>query len=133
MTFLEKATQSLESAKCLVKQSYYSSTVNRSYYACLQYILHVLFEKIKMDQTGFEQDLKQKQHIGTHSYATKIIGNELARKDISDYKWFQKQFPELKEKRITADYHSVVISADEGNASILRAETIINLLKKHFK
>ena len=130
--FLEKANQSLDSARFLVKQTYYSSTVNRSYYACFQYIMHILFDKLKKDQKEFYNEVLQRPN-GTHSWASKLIGNELAKKDMEDYKWFQRVIPEFREQRVIADYYSTVVSPDQGNQSITQAETIINLLKKHFK
>lgn len=129
---LEKANQSLESARLLFKQSYYSSTVNRSYYACFQFILHTLFVKLKKDQDEFYNEVRLKPN-GTHGWASKLIGNELAKKDLADYKWFQRELPEFKEKRVKADYFPVIISQDDGNQSINKAEAIINVLKKHFK
>ena len=130
--FLEKANQSLESAKILSKHHYYSSTVNRSYYACFQYLMHILIEKLKKDQTEFYNEVRQRPN-GTHSWASKLIGNELARKNLDDYKWLQKELPEFKEKRVLADYYPDVVSPEDGNLSITKAESIIRLLKTHFK
>ena len=130
--FLEKSIQSLDSAKFLVKQQYYSSTVNRSYYACFQYLMHILFEKLKKDQAEFYNEVLHRPN-GTHTWASKLIGNELAKKDMEDYKWFQRVIPEFREQRVEADYYPTIISPDQGNQSINKAETIINLLKKHFK
>jgi len=130
--FLEKSNQSLDSAKYLVKQQYYSSTVNRSYYACFQFLMHILFEKLKKDQAEFYNEVLQRPN-GTHTWASKLIGNELARQNIEDYKWFQRVLPEFREKRVKADYYPAVISPDEGELSITRAESIINMLKVNFK
>lgn len=130
--FLEKANQSLDSAKFLFKQNYYSSTVNRSYYACFQYLMYILFDKLNKDQAEFYTEVRQRPN-GTHSWASKLISIELAKKDDEDYKWFQKEIPEFREKRVEADYYPTVISQSDGTNSITKAETIINLLKKHFK
>lgn len=129
---LEKSKQSLQSAKILVQQTYYSSTVNRSYYACFQYLLYVLFVKLNKNQDEYYQEVRNGQN-GSHTWASKIIGIELAKKDIGDYKWFQKHFPQLKEKRVDADYYQIVIGQPDGYSAISEAENIINLLKKHFK
>lgn len=130
--FLEKSTQSLNSAKFLVNHQYYSSTVNRSYYACFQFIMHVLFIKLKKDQTEFYTEVLQRQN-GTHTWASKLIGNELAQKNMTDYKWFQRALPEIREKRVKADYYDTIISHEEGALAITQAESIINLLKQNFK
>jgi uncharacterized protein (UPF0332 family) len=131
-TLSEKAAQSLNSAKYLVTQHYYSSTVNRSYYACFQYLMYVLFEKLNKNQADFYNEVRQRPN-GTHSWASKLVGIELAKKNLDDYKWFQKEIPEFREKRVVADYYSTEINGPEGYLSISKAEAIINLLKKHFK
>ncbi|MCP9751393.1 HEPN domain-containing protein [Ferruginibacter sp. HRS2-29] len=129
---LEKSRQSLLSAKSLVKETYYSSTVNRSYYACFQFILHILFTKIKKDPTEFYNEVQNGKN-GTHTWASKLISYELAKKDMIDYKWFQGHVPALKERRVNADYYQSVISQEEGYKAISEAENIINLLVKNFK
>ena len=128
----EKATQSLNSARLLVREHYYSSTVNRSYYACFQYLMHVLFEKLKKSPTEFYNEVNNGKN-GTHTWASKLISFELAKKDIKDYKWYQKEIPALRAKRIEADYHNIEISSAEGHDSINKAESIMNLLARHFK
>ncbi len=132
-SFSEKSKLSLESAKLLANNNFYSSSVNRSYYACFQYIMHILFEKIKMDQTQFYNDVRNRPN-GTHSWASKLIVIELAKKpDKSDYKWLQEQLPDFRELRENADYYPAEISQDLGRSSISKAESIMNLLSKNFK
>jgi uncharacterized protein (UPF0332 family) len=128
----EKANQSLKSANILVKEHLYSSTVNRSYYACFQYLMHILFVKLKKDPTEFYGEVMNGKN-GTHSWASKLISIELAKKDLDDYKWYQKEIPAIREKRVQADYHATVITSPEAYESIGKAEAIMNLLAKHFK
>ncbi|MEO6404542.1 MAG: HEPN domain-containing protein [Ferruginibacter sp.] len=130
--FSEKSIQSLDSARYLVKQHFYSSTVNRAYYACFQYIMYVLIKKLNRDEKMFHIEAKNSPN-GTHTWACKVIGIDLAKKSYNDYKWFQKEIVELREKRVLADYHSAVITPEEGNVSITKAESIINVLKGNFK
>lgn len=130
--FAEKSNQSLKSAELLVKQHYYSSTVNRSYYACLQFMLYVLFEKLKYDKAQFYNEVRQGKD-GTHGWASKLIGNELCRKSRTDYKWFQQAYPEFKKLRVTADYYEDRITPNQGYESIKTAESIINCIKQHFR
>lgn len=128
----EKANQSLNSARLLVKENYYSSTINRSYYACFQYLMHILFEKLKKDPVEFYTEVNNGKN-GTHTWASKLIGIELAKKDFKDYKWYQKEIPALREKRVQADYHATVMLPADGHDSINKADAIMNLLAKHFK
>ena len=132
-SFSEKSTFSLESAKLLVKNNYYSSTVNRSYYACFQYIMHVLFEKIKLDQAQFYIDVRNGRN-GTHTWASKLIVLELAKKpDKKDYKWLQAQLPDFRELRENADYFPAEMSQELGIESISKAESIMRVLSQNFK
>jgi uncharacterized protein (UPF0332 family) len=130
--FLEKSTQSLSSAKLMVKESYYSSTVNRSYYACFQYLLHVLFVKLNKDQKEYYQEVRTGKN-GSHTWAAKLVSISLAKLNMDDYKWFQKHLPELRAKREDADYFPVIISQSDGHEAISKAENLIGVLRKNFK
>ena len=132
-TFLEKSTQSLNSAQILVNNSFYPSTVNRAYYACIQYLLHVLFEKLKYDKTKFYQDVRT-QKDGTHGWASKLIEIEMAKmQDKEDYKWFQVKIKEFKKERVAADYYIDIVGQERGLKSIGTAKSIINVINKNFK
>ncbi len=130
---LEKSKQSFESAKILLKNNYYPSSVSRSYYACFQYILYTLFEKLKKDKEEYYKEVREKP-TGTHGWASKLISIDLAKKcSHKDYKWFQENLPLLKKKRIEADYYSDIIKPEDGHDSINKAESLINMLKTNFK
>ena len=132
-TFLEKSNQSLNSAQILVKNNFYPSTVNRAYYGCIQYLLHILFEKLQYDKVKFYQDVRT-QKDGTHGWASKLIEIEMAKKpDKSDYKWFQVKIKEFKKERVAADYYIDIVGQERGVNSINTAKTIINVINKNFK
>lgn len=132
--FLEKSTQSLNSADALIKQQYYSSTVNRAYYGYLQYIMHILFEKLKQDKEQFYRDVQWGKDGGTHVRASNlictIVYNNLTHKE---YKWFQNTIKELKKKRKIADYYDSVITSDDGYQSISWAKDLISCVKQNVK
>jgi uncharacterized protein (UPF0332 family) len=132
-SFSDKSKLSLISARLLANNNLYSSSVNRSYYACFQYIMHILFEKIKMNQDEFYTQVRNRPN-GTHSWASKLIIIELAKKpDKEDYKWLQEQLPDFRELRVNADYYPEEITQDLGLLSISKAESIMNVLSKNFK
>lgn len=132
--FLEKSTQSLNSANILIKQHYYSSTINRAYYGYLQFLMHILFEKLKQDKEQFYRDVQDGKDGGTHVKASNLICRLLYKKvSPKEYKWFQSTIKELKKKRVTADYHDSVISADEGYDCIRWATDLITCVKLNFK
>jgi len=131
--FLEKSEQSVASARLLFDNHYYPSTVNRSYYACLRRMMHILFGQLKVSHGTFQQDVQRKISGGTHVVAAKLIGLALARTNKRDYEWFQRAFPELKQKRIHADYYPGVVSQEDGNDAMRQAISIIRILKSNFK
>jgi uncharacterized protein (UPF0332 family) len=129
--FLEKSTQSLNSADILIKQQYYSSTVNRAYYGYFQFLMHILFEKLKKDKEQFYLDVQAGKE-GSHVRASNLICTLLCNKISSkEYKWFQKTIKELKKNRVTADYHDSIITPDEGSQSIKWANDLIKCVEQN--
>ncbi|HTB51894.1 MAG TPA: HEPN domain-containing protein [Ferruginibacter sp.] len=133
-TFLEKSNQSLESANLLAKEKLYSSTVNRAYYASLQFVLHILIKTgDDKDEIANQCKLEKK---GTHI----IVLNRIKRKvyklrkyDTQYFKWFQNALPELKEDRNIADYTDNVLVLEDAHNSIEKAKSIIEFLNVTFE
>src|SRR5687768_3391985 len=125
---LEKSKQSMMIAESLVKQHYYSATVNRAYYSCFQFILHILIEKLGHSH----ENLDEMPRTGTHSQAQYLLELTLIKKDKKDYKWFQQKLPEFKQVRVIADYYGDAQSQSIGYEAINTANAIINTLKKHY-
>src|ERR1700742_111285 len=104
--FKDKAHFNREAAELCLKNTLYAPSVHCSYYSCIQYILYILFDKLKMT----EQKFNEKKHYyktGTHACAIKLIGNDLFDKEQSAYKDFQKLIPELKDLREKSDYTNI--------------------------
>lgn len=125
---LEKSNQSMLIAESLLKQSFYPATVNRAYYSCLQYILHILIEK----QGHTYDHLKTMPRTGTHSQAQYLLEQTLVSHDKKDYKWFQEKLPAFKQERVIADYYGDPLNQTKGYEAIAIAKAIINTLKKHY-
>ena len=126
--FLEKSTQSMMSAKFLIKQHLYSDTVSRAYYSSLQYIFHVLIEKLGKTH----DEINKAPRTGTHAQAQYLLELALCSKNPRDYKWFQEKFPEFKEERVKADYFQNTFDSNSSGEAINTAESIINIMKKQF-
>ena len=122
--FLDKSKQSKTAAELLAKEGLFSSCINRAYYNCVQHLLHVLYEKLNYDNGKYYAN--KKDYEGSHSYVSRIIGDELYKKSHSDYKWYQVKIKEFKLLRVKADYYPDIITSDEGNDSLKRSEAIIN-------
>lgn len=127
--FSEKSKECLMSAELLSKNTYYNSSVNRSYYACIQFFFEIIFKRLNADRPTFDADARNNS-TGTHGWAYKLVGNALILVDKKDYKWFQQKFPELKKLRETADYQEPSISKDAAFDAINVANSIITTTNK---
>ncbi len=119
----------MQTAEMLVKSNFYPATVNRAYYSCLQFILHIIHEKLNHPP----EHLQTMPRNGTHSKAQYLLELTLSQKNRRDYIWFQEKFPAFKEDRVRADYHGDPMSSGDGYEAIATANSIINLLKTHYK
>ena len=128
----EKHKESIAAAEYLQKQNFYSSTVNRSYYGCFQFLLDVVFTRLNVKPVDFEIQRRQNRE-GTHGWASKLIEIELAHIDPKEFKWYQKKFPEFQKLREKADYSNEEISQGESLDSINTAKAIISLVNKLIK
>lgn len=132
--YLEKSNQSMLAAEKLKIERFFASSVNRAYYSCLQYIYHILTEKLTHTPEEINQDTS-----GSHVQAQKLLSNSLYQickvnsDHYKDYQWFQRKLPELKLARVKADYYNDNISSDEGHDAIRKATDLINVLKKHYR
>src|ERR1700693_381982 len=97
-TFLEKSTQSLHSAEFLAKNNFYSSCVNRSYYFFFQFMMHILFEKLKQDKAAYDRECKDMAQ-SSHIKASNLMYDEIEQKNRKDYIWFQSHVPALRKQR----------------------------------
>lgn len=132
--YLEKSNQSMLAAEKLKTEHLFASTVNRAYYSCMQYIFHILTEKLTHSSNEIHQT-----DLGSHVQAKKLLTNSLYnickddREKYNDYIWFQSKLPELKQARVKADYNNDIISSDEGHDAIRKANDLISILKKHYR
>ncbi len=116
-------------AELLFKHTYYNSSVNRSYYACIQNFLEIIFKRLNVDRAQFDSDARNNS-TGTHGWAYKLVSSALVSVDKSDYKWVQKKFPELKKLREKADYQDAIISQEASYNAISLAKAIISTTSK---
>lgn len=131
--FQGKSTVYLQSASVLKdKHQYYDASIQCSYYCCVQFMLYIVFEKLDISKEQFEADRRNNKD-GTHGWASKLIGFEIIKKDKNEYKWFQKEFPELKALRENAAYSDVFSNIDKSEDAYKKADQIVNTLKKLFK
>ncbi|MDI9364719.1 MAG: HEPN domain-containing protein [Flavobacterium sp.] len=130
----EKYNESVKLAISLQKSYDYSASINRAYYACLQFMLHTLFNK--------KNDPYNKEHFysgalvaekSTHKQAFNLITTDLAKIHKPDFRWFQQHFQELKKLRTSADYHDEKATSENADIAIKKSEALVNILKNNFK
>lgn len=131
MTFLEKSDQNRIAAKMLREQNLHASSVNRYFYSYLQYLFHILANKLKKSKEDLEEF--QKDREGSHRFALRMVGDELASKNIKDYKWLQRVDKELKALRVDSDYFEIAILSTHSYDAENKSQTLINCLKVNFK
>ena len=133
-SLLDKSAINLQAAKTLKeKHYYYDPSIHCAYYACIQYMMYLIFEKLKITTLEqFDADRRNNRE-GSHVRAEKLVSEEVARKDLKEYKWLKKTFPELKKLREDADYKNIVAGVDQSDDAIKKSESIIITLKQMFK
>ena len=112
---LNKAIESLEAAKLLFKDNYYEFCVSRTYYTMF-YIAQAFL---------LEQDLS----FSKHSAVISSFGKEFILTDKIDKK-FHRYLIDAQNIRNIGDYDTItVISKEEAEIEIYRAEEFIELAK----
>ena len=130
--FRDKSHFNREAAEICLQKSLFAPSVHCSYYSCIQFMLYVLFEKLKMTEEGFNEQ-KASWRVGTHACAIKLIGYDLIRKEKTDYKAFQKLVPELKELREKSDYTQISIGHSDGYLAMGNSDSIKRILQKNYR
>lgn len=139
-TFDEKSNQSFQAAETLLKIHLYPSTINRSYYCFFQYMMYILFHKMKYDREEFFRLLNQTQKK-THTLTWNLLGTEFVKKRPNsysarewnkEYQWLQEKVKEFKRIRECADYLEETIEKEDAEKWINNTSSMINLLKKAF-
>ena len=128
----DKSRFNREAAELCLKNNLYSPSIHCSYYSCIQYLLYILFEKLKLTEEEFTRK-RSLLKIGTHSSAIKLIGLDLVDKEKLDYTSFQRLILKLKMLREKSDYKNVKINQDEGWTAINYSDSIKNILAKNYK
>lgn len=119
-------------SQLLFKNSLHASSVHCAYYRCIQFMLHILFNKIKMSKIDF-QSKRQQRKGGTHGTAIYLIQLELLQKNREEYKSFQALIPKLKEYREISDYEDVEITSTISSDALNKSDSIMNILTANFR
>lgn len=131
MSFIkEKSGFNVDSAKELIKLSYFAPSVHCSYYGSFQYMKYALrkcknttYEQIELNSLNYRS--------GSHSYVIDNILIELRDKikDKRDFVYINRIIKDLKTFRTNSDYFNVQILLDDAEKSLKFSEEIINTIK----
>lgn len=131
MSFIkEKSGFNVDSAKELIKLSYYAPSVHCSYYGSFQYMKYALsrcknitYEKIESESLNYRR--------GSHGYVIDNILYELKDKikNTKDFVYVKRIIKDLKAFRINSDYFNIQILLDDAEKSLKFSEEIINTIK----
>jgi len=135
MSYLkQKSSFNIDSAKELIKISYYAPSVHCSYYGCFQFMKYTLKNYNKTTYELIESDCMAYAG-GTHGY---MINNILSilRTNLNDtqqYTQIKRLIKDLKSFRIISDYFNVQILDEEANKSLRFSEQIIRTIQQNIK
>lgn len=131
MSFIkEKSGFNVDSAKELIKLSYFAPSVHCSYYGSFQYMKYALrkcksttYEEIELNSLNYRS--------GSHGYVIDNILIELRDKikDTRDFVYIKRIIKDLKTFRTNSDYFNIQILLDDAEKSLKFSEEIINTIK----
>lgn len=130
-----KSIENYKAAKLLSKDSngMYSSSIHCAYYACFQFVKHILNKKCYISYHQQEKNA-QNSNIGSHNYIINEMRNDLSNKKEDDvYDIFDDNITELKRLRKKADYDNVIISPEEAKEAVNMADKTLETLKGVYK
>lgn len=128
-----KSEENLSSAKILIANECFNSSVHCSYYSSVQLMIHLLLNRFDFTQEKLASSAKS-ENKGSHVYAKNFLFKKMAEMD-KRFKAidFNRLVGELKNKREQADYHEVEVDSDFSQNAITQAESVNKILTEVFE
>lgn len=130
---IKKSDENISSAKLLIENNCYASSVHCSYYSSVQIMIHLLLNKFGYTPEKLEADAKS-QFKGSHIFARDVIRDKM--KDLGirfKAQEFYREIGELKNKREQADYQEKLIDKDFSESAVAQADNVNLILEEIFK
>jgi hypothetical protein len=126
MSFLQqKSKENINLAEEVIntKQAFYASGVHCAYYACVQLMLHILFNDtpIVADNSG-----------DSHNRIISKIGRYLFQIQPTEAMIFNAAIQDLKALRVKADYKDVEITEKKAKLALHKAKTVLQIIYKNY-
>lgn len=128
-----KSSENLLSAKLLIENRCFNSSVHCSYYSSVQLMIHLLLNKFNFTQEKLEISAKS-ENKGSHVFAKNFLYNKMKEKNVR-FKAveFHREVGELKNKREQADYQEIEIDSDFSEDAYKQAEKVNEILEEIFE
>lgn len=129
-----KSDYSFDSANKLIDVGLFNPSVHSSYYACVQYVFHIMSEYFGEEIEDIEGGSKTfASGLGTHVWLKKYIYNSMKSSNKPAAVDFRNSMGDLSGLRVQADYYYNIIEEREANNCHDMAIEIVALLKKHYE
>lgn len=127
-----KSQENISSARILIENKYFNSSVHCSYYSSVQIMIHVLLNKYNFTQERLEESAKSERK-GSHVFAKNFLHTKMKEMGIRfDAVEFHRLIGSLKNKREKADYQEEVIEEDLSRDALNQAAKINSILTNIF-
>lgn len=127
----DKAQGNIRVARTLLNEKdscYCNASIHCSYYAVLQYMKYMLAHTNESPITYDEQDSSCGND--SHNFILQKVQNRIT--NPRNARNFAQKVRDLKNIRITADYHIEMVDQESGLDCLQKAETCISNLKQYF-
>jgi len=131
----QKSACNIDSAKQLINQSLYPSSIHCSYYSCVQLMLHLLRSHFGHHDTDINELLypPEQKNKQLHVNLIRIFRGELKEMgDIAQFNVFNTNIGRLKALRGRSDYQNRQINQSIAKEAFRKANAIITILTNNF-
>jgi len=128
----QKSEFNIDAAERLLKDAIYAPSVHCSYYSCFQLLKFTINNFYGIDY-GEQAVNTSTTGQKTHQYVLNYVANELKKiAGVKVSKDFKRNYKDLKQFRLEADYENVEINSDKGNQAFEKAKEIRTFIIKNF-
>ncbi len=125
----EKSKFNTDAADLLIKNYLYAPSIHCSYYSCLQFMKHIILNKLGINPVNYASD----NGFGSdrsHETFRDIIIKDLKNRQKREWREFNTQFGQLKSSRIQSDYDEIEINEPVARTSKNLSDSTLRLLKQ---
>ncbi len=127
-----KAVDNQKSARFLIDNGLFSSSVHCSYYSNVQLIMHIFLVSFGWTRNEIERNRRHGSfdEKGFHNWIEREIRDSLYEKEVSnEYKqYILRTLPQLKSLRVKADYDDILIDEIKSNNALSMSKQLTDIL-----